>query len=155
APKAKRPFPAEGLMSNRSRSRASALVLLALSSAVFVGAAAAADLTRSFAVGVDPCDGAGSTELCTPIPTVALPTDGVLRAEFTASAGHCSDAIVHLLVDGVEVFTSAPLAPGASTGVQDFGPVTAGVHTVGVQIEGVVGGCNSGSTISWAGTLSL
>ena len=117
------------------------------------GAGAAADLTRSFAVGVNACDNA--VQLCTPIPTVALPTQGVLRVEFDASPTHCSSMIAHLLVNGVEQFASGALAPGEGTGEQDFGAIAAGVHQVGVQAEGVPGGCNPGSLAIWSGTLSL
>src|SRR5262249_37635616 len=68
---------------------------------------------------------------------------------------HCSDMVAHLLVDGVEQFASGVLAPGQGTGVHDFGPVAAGVHQVGVQAEGVLGGCNPGSLAIWSGTLSV
>src|SRR5262249_37847235 len=128
---------------------------LALSGASLAPGAAAADLTRSFAVGVNGCDDAFTSQLCTPVPTVALPTDGVLQVEFDASTTHCSDMVAHLLVDGVEQFASGVLAPGQGTGVQDFGPVSAGVHQVGVQAEGVFGGCNPGSLAIWSGTLSV
>jgi hypothetical protein len=47
------------------------------------------------------------------------------------------------------------MPPGESTGVQDFGPISAGVHALGVQAEGTEGGCNSGSIASWSGTLTL
>jgi hypothetical protein len=117
--------------------------------------AAAADLTQSFSVGVDACDNATTEQLCTPASEVSVTTEGVLRVEFVAATSHCSDFIAHLLVDGVERFVSDPLAPGQGTGAQDLGPVTAGAHTVGVQGEGVLGGCNSGVTGSWAGTLSV
>ena len=101
------------------------------------------------------CDNGATQQLCTPIPTVALPTDGVLQVRFDASATHCSPMIAHLLVDGVERFASGALAPGQGTAVLDFGSVAAGVHAVGVQAEGVVGGCNTGTTQIWEGTLGL
>src|SRR5215475_882367 len=132
-----------------------ALAALAFAGAVLPTGPAAADLTRSFAVGVNGCDDAFTSQLCTPVPTVALPTDGVLQVAFDASTTHCSDMVAHLLVDGVEQFTSGVLAPGQGTGVLDFGPVAAGVHAVGVQAEGVLGGCNPGSLAIWEGTLSL
>src|SRR5262249_13161388 len=112
-------------------------------------------LTRSFAVGVKTCVAGGTPEICTPIPTVPLPTDGVLQVQFAASTGPCANVIAPLLVDGVERFVSGALPPGESTGVHDFGPIAVGGHAVGVQAEGVVGGCNSGSIASWSGTLTL
>src|SRR5262245_39413018 len=149
------PSPGKGLMMSPCRLRSSALAAPALATAVLANGAAAADLTRSFAVGVNGCDDAFTSQLCTPVPTVALPTDGVLQVEFDASTSHCSDMVAHLLVDGVEQFASGALAPGQGTGVQDFGPVAAGVHQVGVQAEGVLGGCNPGSLAIWSGTLSV
>jgi hypothetical protein len=141
-------------MRDRGRRLGALLVALLLAGgASFLATGAAADVTGSYVVGVDPCDGA--TQLCTPVPTVALPTAGVLRAEFQASTLHCSTIVAHLLVDGLEKFTSGALVPGAGTGVQDFGVVPAGVHTVGVQAEGLPGGCNGGALVSWSGTLSL
>jgi hypothetical protein len=47
------------------------------------------------------------------------------------------------------------VAPGTGTGTQELGPVAAGVHAVGVQAEGVLGGCNTGALVIWAGTLAL
>jgi hypothetical protein len=116
---------------------------------------ALADFTGSFPVGVNGCDNSATDQLCTPIPAVALPTDGVLKVDFTASTEHCSNIIAHILVDGVERFTSGALIPGASIGLQNLGPVAAGVHTVGVQAEGIVGGCNTGSLAIWEGDLAL
>ncbi len=140
-------------MLNPSRPRSSALAALALSGILLATAAAAADLTRSFTVGVDGCS--DPVQLCTPVPTVALPTSGVLRVAFDAAASHCSAIIAHVLVDGVEEFTSGALAPGQGTGEQDLGPVAAGVHAVAVQAEGVVGGCNVGFLQTWEGALTL
>jgi len=112
-------------------------------------------LTFSFAVHVDDCVAGATPQLCTPIPTVPLPTDGVLKVEFESANGQCSNVIAHLLVDGVERFVSGALPPGEGTGMQDLGPVAVGGHAVGVQAEGVVGGCNAGSLASWGGTLML
>ena len=130
------------------------LLMAAMLASVATGAAAA-DVTQSFPVGVAACDNATTEQLCTPVSEVAVTTDGVLQVEFVAATSHCSDFIAHLLVDGVERYVSDPLAPGQGTGAQDFGPVAAGTHTLGVQGEGVPGGCNAGVTGSWAGTVSV
>jgi len=52
-----------------------------------------------------------SKQLCTPVPTAALPTDGVLQVEFDAATTHCSTIIAHVLVDGAEEFTSGARGP--------------------------------------------
>lgn len=96
-----------------------------------------------------------SKQLCDPPAIVTVRTDGALVVDFTASPGHCSSVIVHILVDGTEVYVSGELAAGASTGAQDLGPVSAGQHEVAIRGEGVVGGCNSGGVSSWSGSLSI
>jgi hypothetical protein len=150
------PSPAHPAFDRKARARLRAAVRAALGLFFALGSfGAAADLTRSFAVGVNGCDNAATEQLCTPVPAVALPTDGVLKVAFEASATHCSSIIAHILVDGAERFASEVLAPGQGVGAQDFGPVPAGVHTVGVQAEGVPGGCNTGSLAIWEGTLAL
>lgn len=134
------------------------LLLAVAVAAVLLGggrSTAFADQTFHFAVGVNGCDDAETQQLCTPVPSVALPTDGALQVQFTAAPSHCSDIVARIRVDGLEQFVSAPLAPGEGTGVLELGPVTAGVHHVGVQAEGVLGGCNPGSLAIWSGTLSL
>jgi hypothetical protein len=99
------------------------------------------------------CTGGG--QLCNTIATVPVSTLGGLKVEFIASRGHCSSIIIHLLVDGVERFTSGPLGADQSTGVQDVGPVSPGSHVIGLQAEGITGGCNTGFLESWAGTLKV
>lgn len=107
----------------KSRLRSCALAL-ALSTVFLTTHAALADLTRSFAVGVNGCDSA--VQLCTPIPTVALPTAGVLQAQFNAATTHCSSIIARFRVDGVERSVSGALSPGQGTAVLNFGPIAAG-----------------------------
>src|SRR5688572_26903939 len=87
---------------------------LALSIVFLTAGTARADVTRSFAVGINGCDGAAITQFCTPVPTVALPTNSVLLVEFIASPTHCSSIIARLFVDGVAQPDSTALAPGES-----------------------------------------
>ena len=95
-------------------------------------------------------------QLCEPPAEVAVSTSEVIRAvEFTASAVHCSEIRVYISIDGVLEYTSAFLGPGGSTGVINVGPVAPGSHTIEVQAEGTVGGCNAGRLISWAGDLKV
>jgi hypothetical protein len=132
-------------MKTKNRRLRSCALVLALSTVFLTSGAALADLTRSFTVGVNGCNDAATQQLCTPVPTLALPTDGVLRVQFVASDTHCSPIIAHLLIDGGEPLpASSPLAPGQGTGVVDFGPIAAGVHAVGVQ----------GPKVSWVAATS-
>ena len=96
-----------------------------------------------------------SGQLCSPPFTAPVTTSGVLQVQYTASAGHCSNVRVHVLLDGTEVALSAFLAPGASSSVFSLGPVSAGTHTLGLQGEGTVGGCNVGSLVNWGGTATV
>jgi hypothetical protein len=92
------------------------------------------------------------TQLSNAIHTINVSTTGVLLVEYTAAATHCSDVRMHFLIDGVERALSGFLTPGQGSGFFDVGPVTAGAHTVALQAEGRVGGCNTGALAGWGGT---
>ena len=92
------------------------------------------------------------TQLSNNVYTINLQTLGALELEYTAAPTHCSDVRMHFLVDGVERAVSAFLTPGASSGFFNVGPVSAGAHTVALQAEGRVGGCNTGALAGWGGT---
>ena len=93
-----------------------------------------------------------ATQLCSPTFSTSVSTTGLLRLSYTASPGHCSDVRVHFLVDGVERAVTAFLTAGQSSGVFDVGPVSPGTHTLSLQGEGRVSGCNIGSLANWGGT---
>ena len=98
----------------------------------------------------------GDPQRCEPPFTVTVATAGTLVVDFMASPTHCSDIRVRFLVDGSPVTDfSDPLNAGESTGEVDLGPVPLGTHALGVQAEGVLGGCNSGRLASWAGELDV
>jgi hypothetical protein len=69
--------------------------------------------------------------------------------------GLCSNVAIHFLVDGAEVAVTGFVGAGGSTGFFNLGPVSSGSHTVGLQAEGQVGGCNAGTLGSWAGTAQV
>jgi len=94
----------------------------------------------------------GGSQLCSPAFSTSVSTTGPLQLSYTASAGHCSDVRVHFIVDGVERGLSAFLTAGQGSGVFDVGPVSPGTHTITLQAEGRVGGCNIGSLANWGGT---
>ena len=110
---------------------------------------------QSFTVGPFTISCVSSGQLCSPAFTVPVSANGVLQASYTASPGHCSDVAVHFLVDGIERGVTAFLAPGATSPVFDLGPVTSGTHTLALQGEGTVGGCNTGSLGNWGGTAQI
>ena len=125
-------------------------------SAVFFAIAflASAAANAQSAIGFGPfsinCTGAG--QVCSPSFSTSVATTGLLQLSYTASPGHCSDVRVRFFVDGVERAVSTFLTAGQSSGVFDVGPVTPGTHTISLQGEGRVGGCNAGSLGNWGGT---
>jgi hypothetical protein len=98
---------------------------------------------------------ATGTQLSGPLYTVNVTTTGTLRVQYNASAGHCSDVRARIQVDGVERGVTAFLSPGQSSGFVDVGPVPSGAHTVALQGEGRVSGCNTGTLVGWAGTMDV
>jgi hypothetical protein len=116
-----------------------------------LGSAAAQAQT---AIGFGPfsinCTGVG--QVCTPPFSTSVATTGLLQLSYTASPGHCSDVRVRFFVDGVERGVTAFLTAGQSSGAFDVGPVTPGTHTISLQGEGRVSGCNAGTLANWGGT---
>lgn len=117
---------------------------------LFVSAGANAQTAIGFGPFSINCTGGG--QLCSPPFTTSVTTTGLLQLSYTASAGHCSDVRIHFIVDGVERALSAFLTAGQSSGLFDVGPVTPGTHTITLQAEGRLGGCNVGSVGNWGGT---
>jgi hypothetical protein len=94
-------------------------------------------------------------QLCPGIPS-APPIDArtpTVKVAFSASSDHCSAIIAHIFVDGNE-WGSSVVAPGQSDGGHEI-PLGPGQHYIGVQAEGVTGGCNTGRLASWGGTLRI
>jgi hypothetical protein len=96
------------------------------------------------------------TQVCQQIPTVPFRAkyDGPILMWFTANQNHCSDMIPHIIIDGTEWGTTERAGPGQRTrGHEIF--MTKGDHAIGVQAEGIEGGCNIGFVSSWGGTLHI
>ena len=92
------------------------LLIFVLITAAGAPRAVFADLTQSFPIGVNACDNI-DVQFCTPEPVVALPTSGVLRAQFTTStvSAECSPPALdaRLVVDGVERTRATLVVPCA------------------------------------------
>lgn len=113
------------------------------------GPASAKPYTQDSYIEVPQCTPATS-QLCPQIPTASVGPVISPAVSFTANSNHCSDIIAHIFIDGVE-FGSDLLEPGETTPefpLEDLQP-----HTVGVQAEGIPGGCNRGWLDAWGGTL--
>jgi hypothetical protein len=96
-----------------------------------------------------------SGQLCTPIFTTPVATSGTLQVSYTASAGHCSNVAAHFLVDGVELAVTPFLTPGQTSATFALSPVSPGSHTLGVQGEGTISGCNVGALGAWGGSVQI
>jgi hypothetical protein len=90
------------------------------------------------------------TQLCAQIPSASVGAIAAPSVSFTANFNHCSDMIAHVIVDGQEVGADRV---GAGQSTRKFNLASYRSHTVGVQAEGVEGGCNVGYVSAWGGTL--
>jgi hypothetical protein len=130
------------------------MLILAVSFAGFIASGAASGSTTKSVTAT--CSGGG--QLCNNVPTVQLPflsAGGVGEARFAPGPLTCSNFRIHFLVDGTEVSVSGFVGPGQDTGFVSLGFIGPGSHTVGLQAEGEVGGCNAGTLGSWAGKVKL
>src|SRR5215208_3399341 len=90
-----------------------------------------------------------------PIRDITAPTEAVGICGLTHRVVHneqqsLSGLIAHIFIDGVEVGSDL-LEPGETT--PDFPLESPCPHTVGVQAEGIEGGCNHGAVSAWGATL--
>jgi len=133
----------------RAAIAATATVLAALALA---GPASAKPIVTDRHLEVSSCTPPGG-QLCPQIPSVTV-NNGLfpMKVEFTGGPG-CSDIIAHIIVDGSE-WGSNRVGPGQSDGGYEI-PLPPGQHTIGVQAEGVEGGCNNGSLSGWQGNLHI
>jgi len=103
------------------------------------------------------CSGGG--QLCNDIPAFAYHVGGnggLRMAKFVSNGpAACSAVRIHFLVDGTEVAVTGFVGPGDDTGPISLGFIGPGGHTIGVQAEGEVGGCNVGNLISWTGLVAV
>lgn len=117
----------------------------------FVPSLKAESRTNVYSITTVNCPNPG--QLCTNTYNVQVQTDSALSVRYRASAGHCSDLRMHIILDGQEAAISARLSPGAYSAWFDLGAVTPGLHLLQLRGEGFVGGCNNGDIISFAGQL--
>jgi hypothetical protein len=94
-------------------------------------------------------------QLCPQVPTVNFSTQNErsIKVEFTGNRNGCSDIIAHIFFDGNE-WGSNRVGPRQTDGGYEI-PVTPGRHTIGVQAEGIEGGCNTGVVTAWGGTVHI
>ena len=116
---------------------------------VLAGPASAKPFVQESYIEVPQCQPA-TAQLCPQIPTASIGAIMSPTVSFTTNTNHCSDIIAHVFIDGVEVGSDL-LEPGETTPefpLEDLQP-----HRVGIQAEGIPGGCNTGHVDAWGGTL--
>jgi hypothetical protein len=131
--------------------RAKLVLIVFVALGLFSGASAAQTLT----VPISVICASPTGELCSPPANIPISTTGTLLASYAAPISHCGPIIVHFLVDGVERGVSGVLNAGDSSGTFNLGPVSAGSHVLGIQGEGVIGGCNTGIELGFGGTVTI
>jgi len=111
------------------------------------------------------CTNPPNVQLCVPTFSTTVETDSLLQVQYFVPQTHCSSVRVNIFLDGNPVHTTGFLswfgAPSPfdslplDSGIIDLGAVTPGMHTIDVQAEGQVSGCNSGGLGAWEGTLKV
>jgi hypothetical protein len=92
---------------------------------------------------------------CAPRQGFNVYSNGPLTATFTADGPPtaCAPGKIRLFVDGKELGSDV-VQPGQTVGGKQF-TVSKGDHLVEAQMDGVLGGCNTGSMSGWSGTLHV
>ncbi|MDT5340012.1 MAG: hypothetical protein QOD90_5517 [Mycobacterium sp.] len=86
---------------------------------------------------------------------LSMPTTGPLFVSFTADPNPpaCAPGRARIFIDGNE-WGSNIVQPGQNDGGY-FIQTSPGRHVIQVQMDGVLGGCNTGSMSGWSGTLHV
>jgi hypothetical protein len=92
---------------------------------------------------------------CAPRQGITVDTSGPLFVTFTADGppSACAPGKARIFVDGKQR-GSAVVQPGQSDGGYHLN-VAPGSHLVEVQMDGVLGGCNTGAMSGWSGNLHV
>lgn len=135
--------------------------------ATFFAGPAAADeklITEKY-IATEECATVGAGQVCPvvndywPTKTQFFARPPAIKVEFTANQNHCSDMIAHVWISGPgyhgDEWGSNIVHPGQSDGGYEIPVHDAGLHQVGIQAEGVEGGCNTGSVDAWGGMLRI
>jgi len=104
-------------------------------------------------------------QLCEPPFTANIITESPQLQIQYFIISHCSSVRIHMFLDGNPVHTTGFLgwfgAPPPfdtlplNSEIIDLGIVTPGMHTIDLQAEGQISGCNEGELVSWEGTLQV
>jgi hypothetical protein len=121
------------------------------SAIVWAPTAAAATFSKHLAVD---CPQPYS-QSCPPREGTAVKTEGSIAAQFTADPNPpaCAPGYVQIFVGHVRV-VEGTVWPGNTIKAGPF-PFAPGTYDVNVQVDGILGGCNTGAMSGWSGTLDV
>ena len=149
-------------------SRTVAATVLAAAAIGLAGPASADEklITKKY-VALENCNVVGSGQFCpagkpsfeTGTMTQFLARTPAIKVEFTANQNHCADMIAHVFIAGPGYnggeWGSNVVHPGQTDGGYEIPINDSGLHQVGIQAEGIQGGCNTGSVSAWGGMLRI
>jgi hypothetical protein len=93
------------------------------------------------------------SQSCAPRQGITVETNGPLFVTFTGDPSACAPGKARIFVDGKQR-GSAVVQPGQGDGGYHLN-VAPGSHLVEVQMDGVLGGCNTGAMSGWSGNLHV
>jgi hypothetical protein len=100
-----------------------------------------------------------TSQLCPQVPDVTYTADdenGMVRAQFTANANHCSDIAVQFSRDGYGPMSDWMRVGPSQTVSAEFTTGGSGQHVLHVAAKGLPGGCNTaGHLDAWGGTVRI
>ena len=97
------------------------------------------------------------SQTCSPRQGLSVTTStGTFLVTFTADGNppSCAPGLAKIYIDGRQWASPARVDPGQST-AHDAIAAIPGTHQVEVQMDGVLGGCNTGSMSGWSGNLHV
>ena len=130
---------------------AAAAAVTGMAALAFASPASAQKFDRHLAVNCPP----PLSQNCAPRQGLTVSTTGPLFVTFTADPNPpaCAAGKARIFIDGRE-WGSAIVQPGGNDGGFDI-PASPGTHRVDVQMDGLLGGCNTGSMSGWGGNLHV
>jgi hypothetical protein len=93
------------------------------------------------------------SQTCAPRQGVTVYSNGPVFVTFSGDPSACAPGNARIFADGKQQ-GSAVVQPGQSDGGYHFN-VAPGVHLVEVQMDGILGGCNTGAMSGWSGNLHV
>jgi hypothetical protein len=142
------------ILSPRTRTavaRTAALAAATVCSAMMLASPAAAAVSDKH-LAVD-CPQPYS-QACPPRDGLSVTTSGPMIIRFTADGNppECAPGVAQIYVDG-RLANRTKLEPGMSL-ARDYSRLP-GTHQVEIQMDGVLGGCNTGAMSGWSGSLHV